>query len=157
MEIVNFKQQPEYLDEIASHWQEQWGHLNPKKTMQHRKKELQEYLLTKNKNSLPQLWLIREGNELLGTAAIVEDDLPSIQHGHSPWLASVYVKPDFRQQGIGNILVTHIIQQAKEFFDSLTLFTEDKANWYERIGFKPIEKQKYSGYDIDIMQLEFPE
>ena len=50
--------------------------------------------------------------ELFGSAAIIEHDMDTRME-LSPWLASVFVAPEFRKRGIGSKLVTHVMEQAK--------------------------------------------
>lgn len=145
---------PQHLETIARWWQDEWGHYNPTRSLDDRKQSLQLYL--SEESQLPTVWLAVEDDQLLGTAALDIDDLPSVKHGFSPWLASVFVAPQFRQQGIGRMLVEHVINFAQQHrYPTLTLFTGDQMAWYERMGFKEIDKKQYAGYDITLMQIEY--
>ena len=42
----------------------------------------------------------------------------------SPWLASVFVAPEFRKWGIGSKLVLHVMEQARE--DSLAAWSDGR-------------------------------
>ena len=56
----------------------------------------------------------------------------------NPWLSSVYVLPDYRNIGIGSMLITSVINKSKELsFDKLYLFasasdTFDIDSYYAR-------------------------
>jgi GNAT superfamily N-acetyltransferase len=53
----------------------------------------------------------------------------------------VYVRPAWRDKGIGRALVTTLIEQARKHFRCVRLRAEnaDAARLYERIGFIPID------------------
>jgi GNAT superfamily N-acetyltransferase len=53
----------------------------------------------------------------------------------------VYVRPAWRNQGIGRALVTALVDQARTHFRSVRLRAENAgaARLYERMGFVPIE------------------
>lgn len=57
------------------------------------------------------------------------------------WLANVRVHPDYRQQGLGNLLINQSIQFAREHgFEYLKLATLPgwRVDWYKRHGFEII-------------------
>src|SRR4051812_20450451 len=57
-------------------------------------------------DSIPLTLVAAEGNEPVGSVSLVESDLTGWDH-LTPWLASLYVRPDWRGQGIGKLLVGH--------------------------------------------------
>ena len=67
-----------------------------------------------NRGSIPVAFLALWDSNVIGTVSLDLSDLPS--HDHlSPWLASLFVPPEARGQGIGTALVHH----AQEFAWSL--------------------------------------
>jgi len=79
-----------------------------------------------NKDSLP-LTIIALDNDLpVGMATLKEDDLWH-RKDLNPWLASLYVLPEFRNQGIGKNLINEISLGAKRIgHSSLYLFLDHR-------------------------------
>lgn len=72
----------------------------------------------------------------------------------SPWLASVYVAPEYRQQGIGKKLVQAITDLAKtNNIKTLHLYTPSEENWYQSFGWQTTQKETYHQEPITLMQI----
>ena len=80
-----------------------------------------------------------EGDRLLGSASLADDDLPS-RPELSPWLACVYVRPECRGQGLAERLIELICLHARDLgHDRLFLHTHDRADYYARRGWQSLE------------------
>lgn len=76
------------------------------------------------------------GGDWLGTATLDSDDL-SVRPDLAPWLASVFVRPEARGQGVGAALVRHVEALARACGHArLWLYTPDAAALYERLGWR---------------------
>ena len=147
MKIVNLKEMPHYLDTLARWHQEEWGYFKPNKTLAQRIERMQSHLLPE---FIPTTF-VASNHELLGSATIIEHDMDTRKE-LTPWLAGVYVAPEFRGQGIGSTLVLHVMEQAREnMIERLYLFTPDREAFYARLGWKIFEKTSYLGYAVTIM------
>jgi N-acetylglutamate synthase-like GNAT family acetyltransferase len=72
----------------------------------------------------------------------------------SPWLASVFVAPEYRQKGIGTKLVLHVMGKAKdEGISTLYLFTSNKGKFYKDLGWSTFGEELYRGEEVAIMKL----
>lgn len=102
---------------------------------------------------IPSTFIAIEGDdELIGSAAIVSNDMET-RNSLSPWMASVFVKPEKRNQGAGTALVQYVMDSAKrESIKKLYLFTPDQQKFYRRLGWKEIACEHYYGEDVSIMQ-----
>jgi GNAT superfamily N-acetyltransferase len=87
-----------------------------------------------------------EGEALLG--AFVDEQLVAVGGVHHEPLAGlpeaarlrrVYVRPAWRRQGVGEALITELLQRARTRFSEVRLRTDnpDAARVYERMGFTP--------------------
>ena len=75
----------------------------------------------------------------------------------SPWLASVYVAPPHRRQGIGSALIQRIAQEAAALrFERMYLFTPDQERLYTRLGWTVIDRTTYRGYVQVVMAIHLP-
>ena len=147
MNIVNLKDVPEHLETLAQWHQQEWSYLNPGQTLADRIEKMQKYL---NDDFVPSTF-VALSNELMGSAAIVEHDMED-RPELSPWMASVYVAPASRRQGIGSQLVQHVVEQAQRHgLRDLFLYTPNQAKFYERLGWHCLEQTPYHGHDMTIM------
>jgi GNAT superfamily N-acetyltransferase len=151
MNIVNLASAPEHIPTIAAWHHAEWGYLNPGGALESRIERMQRYL---KGASVPAMYIGVDGEHLLGTAALVESDMDS--HPElSPWLASVYVNPDYRKRGVGAALVKHLVSQAKiNGFSRLYLFTPDQSKFYQGLGWEFIAQESYRGSEVTLMKIE---
>lgn len=77
----------------------------------------------------------------VGTATLVAHDSGTEQWSHlSPWLAAVYVVPEYRRRGIGASLVNAIVSAAAAETDILYLLTTEREEFYARLGWKVFDR-----------------
>ena len=94
--------------------------------------------------SLPISWIAIEDGMPVGMVSLKDNDLWS-RKDINPWLASLYVEPDFRRRGIGEQLINAVIQRARElnlarlhlFLDSEELSTLEE--YYVKRGWTFLE------------------
>ncbi|MEJ8303970.1 GNAT family N-acetyltransferase [Saccharibacillus sacchari] len=95
---------------------------------------------------LPRFYLLTDGEKgaIAGGYALLRSDLNSRQD-LCPWLACLYVEPDWRSLRLGSLLLDHAAREASaKGYDGLYLCT-DLDGYYERYGWTHIGK----GYGID--------
>lgn len=150
MNIINLRSAPEHILTIAKWHHEQWGYLNPGSTVETRIEKMQHYLTGA---ALPSMYICVDIDRVLGTAALVESDMDS--HPElSPWLASVYVHKDYRQQGIGALLVNKVVTVAKTLgYSPLYLFTPDQERFYKGLGWQFVAQESYRGGEATLMKI----
>jgi N-acetylglutamate synthase-like GNAT family acetyltransferase len=137
---------------ILSQWHhEQWSYLNPSRTVEDRIEEFNQETTGKE---IPTTFVAMSENVLLGSASIIAHDMDT-RMDLSPWLASVYVAPPHRRQGIGSALVRRTVEKAKELkVETLYLFTPDMEKLYKRLGWTLLEVTEYRGENNVIMTLQ---
>jgi GNAT superfamily N-acetyltransferase len=73
----------------------------------------------------------------------------------SPWLATVYVAPEYRGQGIGSALVRRIAEEAAALgVPRLHLYAQDQMGFYVRLGWQAVESLEYRGCLVTVMALD---
>ena len=103
--------------------------------------------------SLPiSLAAIGGNDELVGVACVVRDDeLPDAREP-GPWVAAVFVNPEFRGMEIGKQLVTEAVRRARELGHSdVYLYTRDVAHWYETFGWERVRETHIHHNAITVM------
>ena len=129
----------------------QWAYLNPGKTLEQRIAKLRGHC---GRKTIPVTFVALEDTTLLGSASLVEDDMDTYPD-LSPWLASVYVAPEHRRQGIGSALVRRVVEEAAALGSkTLFLFTPDRESLYARLGWKVRSREQYRGVDVVVMELD---
>ena len=148
----------EYLEHHARHipalarWHhDQWSYLNPRRTLDERAERLQAHL---GGRRMPTTVVAIDGDSLLGSASLIEHDLPT-RTDLSPWLASVYVSAEHRRRGIGSALVRRMVEEAGALgYETLYLFTMDRERLYTGLGWGTFERAVYNEVDIVLMSCD---
>ena len=88
----------------------------------------------------------------VGICLFVREELEPA-HDLSPWLASLYVAPEFRQRGIGRDLVAAIENHAAGAgADRLYLYTVTAEKFYARRGWAVMERFDWDGEPFVLMR-----
>lgn len=116
------------IDHLWEEWSEDYIMLTPYKT----KKLLKEFYESTNKSEIPTTYIIFKDNVLIGTCLIDNEDM-LVHPELKPWLASVYILPEFRNQGYGEKLIKYVIQKYPILH--LWTFNQKLANYYKKFGF----------------------
>jgi predicted N-acetyltransferase YhbS len=150
LQILPLYERPQAIEQLARWHFAQWGSLNPAGTIERRIARFQEHL---QPDRVPQTFVAVDDDQLLGSASLVAADLPN-RADLSPWLASVYVDPPFRQRGIGAALVEFVAKEARRLgFPVIYLFTPDRAAFYGRLGWQVVEQSDWNGIGVTVMEL----
>ena len=92
-----------------------------------------------------------QGETPVGTASLIADDM-SIRRELSPWLASVFVVPEYRGQGIASTLVRRVEAEATASgFERFYLYTPDQQALYRRLGWQNEENVEYRREHVTVM------
>ena len=148
VEIANLCNYPQHLPTLAQWHFDQWSAYYPDQTLQDFINDLQASLLGKR---IPQTFIALQNGQLAGSASLLADDL-DCRPELGPWLASVFIHPDFRQQGLATRLISAIEGHADQCeINTLYLFTPDQQAWYQRLGWKRHEDIALGGRRISVM------
>lgn len=80
------------------------------------------------------------GGGWLGSVSLLAEDHPDVPQ-YSPWLASLYVRPEARGRGVGRALVARAVAEAGAL-GTRTLYlycASDMAVWYRGLGWREHE------------------
>lgn len=90
-------------------------------------------------------------HQVVGTASLLLHDMQTNRE-LSPWLANIYLAPSVRGKGLGKWLVQQVMTEARQQgLMQLYLFTEDQAAFYQRLGWKTLKQEDYSGTMVTVM------
>lgn len=136
IKIMNLADVPEYTEEVSCWLWQEWG-----KAAGYTRDEL--LYRTKHcmqKESVPQTFIAFYKTRPAGVVSLWMNDLKTRQDLY-PWLATLYVKPEYRCLKIGQALQKHCISRAAltTEYPYLYLITEHDG-YYEKTGWEFIEK-----------------
>lgn len=149
MEIINLKDAPHHAPTLARWFQSEWGHLNPEKTYDD---ILDDLLQCLNEAVVPTLLVGEIDGELVGSAALIKSDMDS--HPElTPWLANVFVRPEYRGQKLANSLISSICALAQQHLLSpIYLFTPNHESLYLKLGWETLSVEPLNGEDVTLMR-----
>lgn len=143
---------PEFVDQLADWHHEQWHSLYLDWTREVAFSELLEQSRCK---TLPTTLVLIENGVLLGSVSLVGVDAEALSSIGSPWLASLYVKPEARGKGFGKQLVKAMMQHAKDIsLDEIFLFTPEHETFYQRLGWDALQRTHLNGQTVDVMRYQ---
>jgi amino-acid N-acetyltransferase len=92
------------------------------------------------------LLVAKHGEQVVGAAAVEKHDKQGL-------LRSVVVAPSARSTGIGFRLVNEALRQAAEAgLEEVGLLTEDAAGYFERFGFRVIDRSAVRGPIVESLE-----
>ncbi|MFC3282877.1 GNAT family N-acetyltransferase [Litchfieldella rifensis] len=148
LEILRLTADSPYVATIAEWQYEQWGYLHPGETLAVWRGSLEAHC---GSRGVPSVFVALCDTRPVGTASLVEDDMGE-RLQLTPWLASVFVVPEWRGQGIASRLVKRVEREARDVgFAHCHLFTPDQQGLYRRLGWQDHEVLTYRGEDVTIM------
>src|SRR6266436_5129728 len=130
---------------LAEWHHREWAALMPEWSLPQALAELQSHT---GRCRIPTTFVALEEGQLLGSASLLESDLDGWDH-LSPWLASVYVVPERRGQGIGRQLVVRAVEEARALaVPVIYLFTAGQQGYYERLGWEALERVRHRQSEV---------
>ncbi|MBN2613666.1 MAG: GNAT family N-acetyltransferase [Bacteroidales bacterium] len=85
------------------------------------------------KSILPKFYLVLYNDEIIGSYALVTNDIISRQDLF-PWFACLYVNNEHRNKGIAGQLLKHGLNEAKKKGYKILYLSTDLEGFYERYG-----------------------
>jgi monoamine oxidase len=94
----------------------------------------------------------RDEADVLGSVSFIPtDDLEGFEH-LTPWLASLYVRPEARARRIGTQLVDHLLAYAATLgIPRVHLFTAGQETWYLNRGWRTLARTEAHGHGAAVM------
>ncbi len=151
--IDYFADHPEFLDEVAKWLHDEWAWQNPgENSVADRLQRMQAQM---HKERIPMMFVAFAGDHPVGTAWIVEHDMDS-RKDLSPWVATIFVRPEYRGKGIGSALVLRAMDKVRQLgYKQAYLITPDREGFYARLGWRTMEKARDRNRMVFLMTTEF--
>jgi len=99
-----------------------------------------------------ETFILFEGGTPVGTASLARTDLPS-RPDLTPWLACVYVEPEFHRRGYATALVRRVEELARESsVSTLWLFTWTAEALYAGLGWERSGLEQHRDQQVVLMK-----
>lgn len=148
MRIDFLKGYPAYVQALAKGMATHWANILPQENYESRLRKLNTHL---NERRIPLAWVAHDGLQVFGTSALRVNDLDA-REDLSPWLAGVFVLPEFRRQGVASKLCIHAEKSAWEMgINTLYLHTPDQERFYHERGWQLLGAEQWYGTQTQIM------
>lgn len=148
--IETLSAQPQHVDTLAGWHHAEWRGLVANWSLEDARAELAAHVLSE---PYPISWIgLDAEGALAGSVSLIETDVPEFAE-YSPWLASLYVRPDCRGRGLGEALVRTLIAHAAGLrFPRVYLFTPGTTAMYQRCGFVATATLPLGGRTVPLME-----
>jgi GNAT superfamily N-acetyltransferase len=157
IEIVELAEVPWVASTLAGWHHAEWGHLYNDWDRAAAEAELAAMTVA---GAIPTTWVAFSGSgravdDIVGSVSLIDDDdLPSHRHLR-PWLASLYVVPAARGEGIGRALVERVLTAARRMGEPrVHLFTAGQDAYYEALGWTTIDRAEARGEPVAVMAFD---
>ncbi len=150
MRIVDLSDEPWHIARLSRWHHREWVHFYPDEQVEDFARDLN---ACRGEQLVPSTFIATDGR-LLGSASLLAADM--LTHPElSPWVASVYVRRAARGSGVGSALIRHIMNvAARGGLRYLYLFTPDRVEFYQRLGWVEIGRELYQGIPVTLMQVD---
>jgi len=148
VQFVYLQDHPEFLPIIAAWHHEEWAYIRPGDTIAARQKRLAAEC---GHCEIPTSLVALIDGSVAGSISLLAEDMDT--HPElTPWLASLYVAPQRRRQGIGAALVKRLTEEARNVgVSKLYLYTPSEERFYARLGWRTLEQTSYAGKPATVM------
>lgn len=120
------------------------------------KHEYEDYVKNKDECYLHFISIHKESNQICGCVSVVKNDI-STYLNYGPWVASLYVCPQYRNNGISKMLLSYLIEylKVKREYPKIYLWTKKNTlSLYLKFEFRIIKEMTYLDNQIYIMVLD---
>jgi GNAT superfamily N-acetyltransferase len=151
MRIDYLADHPEFIPVLAQWQHEEWAYLRPGDTVEARTERLRAAC---GRGGIPIVLVAFSESTLIGSAMLIAHDMDN-RMDLTPWLAGVFVAPDYRRRGIGSALVKRVVECATQLgVRRLYLYTPSAEQMYSRLGWSAIERTYYHGANVVLMSYD---
>jgi predicted N-acetyltransferase YhbS len=139
---------PRLIPTLARWHHEEWRELIPEWSLEEAEREL---ALHTGRAVIPTTLVALAGDRLAGSASLLVDDLPEWPQ-FTPWVASVFVAPEWRGRQVGTRLVNRAVEVAGlAGAPRVYLVTPGQEAFYRRIGWSVVEVPRNPARPVTVM------
>ena len=151
MQIDYLANWPGLIPELAAMLYQEWADLYQAAGID--QAQLQQVLTERTAvDTLPITLVLVKDGELVGAGSIKLTE-PGTKEGLSPWLAGIFVKPQYRGLGLGRDIVLALEAKAQQLgVETLYLSADSAVDFYLSLGWQVLERLESLGVrDVALM------
>lgn len=134
LKIYNIKEKTEYIKEVATLNQLEWGKIiTNEDEFENKINNKVEKIVSNLDNHNFCILVLLDGKELVGHISLFPTDSEE-RHDLTPWYATMYVKKEYRGKGYSKILNNAILEEARKRGFKKIYLKSDLKNYYEKFG-----------------------
>lgn len=150
--IYNLKDKLEYINEVATITQNEWGSkVNSKEEFEQKVNKKIIKIINSFDNPYYCKLILLDDNILVGFISMFEFDYND-RKDLFPWYATMYVKEEYRNKGYSKILNDAILKEARNRRIKKIYLKTELKNYYEKFGAKFLcdlnDKEKIFYFDL---------
>lgn len=134
MEILSVRERPEEKEQVIRYFQKRWASESSMKVYE----DCVEHCL-KTDSPLPQWYLLKEEDKIVGGAGLITNDFISRMDLY-PWICALFIEEEFRGHAYGSLLLQKGCDDAKAGGFNHVYLCTDHIGLYEKYGFEFIGK-----------------
>lgn len=155
MKFVYLAERMHHAPRLASAHFREWGPLLPEWSEAEALCELESH---QHRCAVPTtiLGISVDGDQecLIGSVSLLANDHEHIR-AYSPWLASLFVWPEFRGQGHGIALVQRCLAEARALgLPKIYLYTAGQQAFYRKLGWRDTATLVFGEGPVTVMEIE---
>lgn len=153
MKIESLSKYPEYINEIAQWYYDEWVNSSSPRTVADLDNEIRERVALDV--PIPHYYVALEDHRLCGVFELkYRENIGYPDYVH--WLGSVYINPATRRKGFAASLISHAKLRASELGvqDFYLQCDEKLVSMYEKHGFRKLHPAKHHDWDTIIMSCQ---
>jgi GNAT superfamily N-acetyltransferase len=144
---------PEFLEQLAQLSWKEWQEIYQQRdqTLEHCLKNYRERI---NTDRLPLTFVALRADELVGMVSLKFHDMDT-RSDLDPWLGGLLVLPEWRNRGVGTMLMHRAVDEARRLGVSrLYLWTHSAERLYQKLRWQVVERTDYFGKEAVVMSME---
>ncbi|WP_461534969.1 GNAT family N-acetyltransferase [Spongorhabdus nitratireducens] len=138
-----------FLETLTSWSYQEWGQRDPSNSLEAARHQLQQCLKS---DSVPVCYVAVCGEQPAGFITVKIRDMPDRFPDAEHWIGSLLIAPKYRRQGVGSLLMAHLIKQLPALgVGDLYLWTATAELFYAGYDFIALDRFRHLQQDVVVM------